>query len=150
MAYLDLAGFRARTTMPGGDVDRLEAASPGWILQKLISNSAEIDARLAKRFDVPFSVPYPEIVQDWLERIVTPRVYVKRGVNPSDEQFQMLQADAEAVWKAIAEAADSNIGLYDLPLRQDTSTTGIARGTPQVYAEPSPYDWTSVQRRLVP
>jgi hypothetical protein len=148
-AYLDLAGFRDRTTMPDGDVDGVEAAAPGWIDRKLAAMSAEIDARLSKRYDVPFMSPFPGAVQDWLERIVTPRVYFLRGVNPDDAQFQELKADADAAWRAVAEAADSSIGLYDLPLRSDTNATGITRGTPLAYAEASPYSWTDAQHEAI-
>lgn len=148
-AYLTLAGFRIRTTMPGGDVDAVEADVSGWIDAKLTSISAEIDARLAKRYATPFAAPYPEVLCDWLERIVTPRVYRRRGVNPADQQIAALDADAEAAWKAIAEAADSAVGLYDIPLRSNTTDTGIVKGTPLSYAEPSPYDFIDRQKEAI-
>ena len=148
-AYLTLATFKARTVMPAADVDRVEAAATGWIDQKLASRSAAIDARLAKRYDVPFSTPIPEAVLDWLARIVTPDVYFKRGVNPSDEQFAAYKGEADAAWAEIDRAADSVTGLFDLPLRQDTTMTGIARGTPLSYSEASPYTFTDRQREAV-
>jgi len=148
-AYLDFVGFKARSTMPDTEVDRVEAKWPGWILQQLASYSSQLDDQLAKRYPVPFREPVPEAIKNWLERIVTPRCYFKRGVNPSDEQFQALSADAEAVWKQVALAADSNTGLYDLPLRQDTSESGITKGGPLVHSEQSPYSWTDAQAEAV-
>lgn len=148
-AYLDLAGFKARTIMPSAEVDRLETAEPGWLLEKLTTVSSEIDDQLKKRYDAPFSLPYPKTVQSWLERIVTPDAYFKRGINASDAQYEEIKARAKDARLAVAEAADSNTGLYDLPLRQDSATTGIARGGPYAYSEASPYTFTDVQAEAV-
>jgi|ERR1017187_1543209 hypothetical protein len=48
--YEDLAGFKARTTMPSGDVDYLEQNSPGFIAQCIASESSWINGRLRKRY----------------------------------------------------------------------------------------------------
>jgi hypothetical protein len=145
ISYLTLAEFKMRTIMPGSDVDQIEAQAPGWILQQLASNSATIAARLAKRYNIPLAPPYPEAVMMWLARVSTVRAYLRRGVNPSDEQMSEIKADADAAWTEIAQAADANTGLWDLPLRGDTDSSGIIRGAPLGYSEQSPYTWTSKQ-----
>jgi hypothetical protein len=48
--YEDLAGFKARTTMPSGDVDILEENSPGFIAQCIATESSWINGRLRKRY----------------------------------------------------------------------------------------------------
>ncbi len=143
--YLALADFQALTLMPSDDVDAIELASPGWIDSQLEYWSAQIDSRLRKRYAAPFSVPYPLAVKGWLARIVTVRCYLKMGVRASDEQFAEIKADADAAIAEIKEAADSVTGLFDLPLREDTTTTGVSRGAPRSYTEASPYAWTTVQ-----
>lgn len=145
MAYLTENEFLALTTMPSSTVDSLAVVSPGWIAQQLSYWSAQIDARLRKRYAAPFASPYPLAVQGWLARIVTVRCYLKNGVDPNDLQFAEIKADADAALAEIKEAADSNEGLFDLPLRADTTATGVSRGGPFGYSEASPYVWTDVQ-----
>ena len=149
MAYLDLNGFKARTLMPAAEVDSIESFAAGWILQQLTDGSAYLDTRLAKRYEAPFTSPYPIAILKWLTQLVTVRVYFKRGVNPSDEQFALVQKDAETAEAEIKEAADSDAGLFDLPLRSDTNASGIVKGGPFSYSEQSPWTWTDVQLEAV-
>jgi hypothetical protein len=133
--------------MASADVDALEIIEPGWILQQISDASAEIDARLAKRYAVPFSNSSPPLaILRWLTAIVTPLCYFKRGVNPSDAQFAQILKAAERAEAAIKEAADSNTGLYELPLRADSAAGGITRGFPRGYSEASPYVGFTIQR----
>lgn len=143
-SFLDLTGFKARTLMPGTDVDAVETAASGWILQQLVDNSALIRARLDKRYG-PWVAPYPIAILRWLEQLVTLLVYVKRGVNPSDEQFQLIAKRADQADAEIKEAANSETGLFDLPLIQG-GASGVVNGGPQVYAEQSPYTGFDLQR----
>jgi hypothetical protein len=144
--YLDKDAFAALTVMPSGDVDLVEAAAPGWIDRKLAAKSRWIDALLAKRYEVPFVAPYPDTVTDWLARIVTLAAFLRRGVDPNDEQFVAIKADAEAAEAEIREAAASEEGLFELPLRADLTTTGVSKGDPFVYSEASPYVGFDLQR----
>lgn len=144
--YLTIATFKNLTAMPSTDVDALEAIAPGWVDAKLAAKSRWIDARLSKRYAVPFTAPYPEAVTDWLARIVTLNAYLRRGVDPNDRQFEELKADAEAAELEVKEAAESEKGLFELPLRADTAAGGISKGGPLGYSEASPYAWTDVQR----
>ncbi len=145
MAYLDLTSFKALTIMPAADVDGIESVAPGWILGQLTYWSGWLDSRLRKRYAAPFALPYPEAVTGWLARIVTVRAYLKRGVDQTDEQFLSIKEDAAEAMEEIKEAADSVVGLFDLPLREDTTASGISRGGPFAYTEASPYVWTDVQ-----
>ncbi len=145
MAYLDKAAFAILTVMPAESVDAIEVVAPGWIDAQLEYWSKQIDSRLSKRYATPFAAPYPEAVTGWLARIVTVRCFLKRGVDPSDMQFDEYKADAAAAMEEIKEAADSNEGLFDLPLRADTTASGISRGGPFGYSEASPYVWTDGQ-----
>lgn len=144
-SYLTVAEFRLRTTMPMADVDEIEQSEVGYILARLTARTARIDSQLRKRYAVPFAAPVPEVVLDWLTTVVTPDLWLKRGVNPSDAQVAAIFAMADKAWAEIEKAADSEGGLYDLPLRQDTTATGISQGGPFSSSQQSPYVWTTEQ-----
>lgn len=147
-SYLTTAEFKMRSLIPSDYVDAIEAVDAGWTALQLEEASAWIDSRLAKRYATPFASPYPIAVLSWLTRIVTVRCYLKRGVEATDEQFQAIQEDAAEARKECMEAADSNVGLFDLPLRSNTTASGIDRSGPFGYSEQSPYAWASQQRRV--
>ena len=146
-SYLTTAEFKTRTLIPGEFVDAIEAVDAGWTLIQLEEASAWIDSRLRKRYAAPFSSPYPVQVLSWLARVVTVRCLLKGGVAATDEQYLSIQQDAADAKAEITEAATSDAGLFDLPLRSDTTATGIAKGGPLSYSEQSPYVWASMQRR---
>lgn len=148
--YLDFDGFRNLSTIPSGFVDDVEKVSPGWIEGQLEYWARWIDSRLRKRYASPFAAfnatpPTPASVQGWLARIVTVRVWIKRGVDPNDLQFAAVQEDATAAQAEVLEAANSETGWFDLPLKGDEDGSAISRGNPRVYSEASPYVWTDVQ-----
>lgn len=146
--YLDLPGFRAETLMPGSDVDTLETLHPGWIAGQLDSWSRKIDSRLRKRYAVPFAAPIPATVKSWLAQIVTLRAYLKRGVDPKDEQFTVIKEDADEALDEIKEAADAVDGLYDLPLLDTGDASAISKGGPRSYSEAGPYVGFDAQERI--
>lgn len=148
MSYLDKDAFAALSTIPAEFLDAIEDVAPGWIDAQLVSWSRQIDARLAKRYAVPFAEPAPDIVTAWLARIVTLQCYMKRGVDPSDIDMDFLRADYQRALDEIKEAADAQFGLFDLPLRADTTKSGISKGGPFAYTEASPYAWTDEQGRV--
>ncbi len=139
MAYLTKEEFTERTLMPTSDVNALEAKEPGHIDALLEGWSRWIDARLRKRYAVPFEAPYPETVKEWLARLVTLRAYFKLGVDVNDEQYPSVQNDHNEAKEEIKEAANAVDGLFDLPLAPAVQTSGIVRGGPLVYSEASPY-----------
>jgi len=148
VAYMDLAEFRSATLMPGSFVDELEAAEPGFIDKRLYLQSAKIDARLAKRYDAPFKQPYPAAVLEWLVSLVTYEAWLKRGIAATDEQAEQYKTDRDLARGDLESAANSEVGLFDLPLRSDTDATGVARGFPQSVSEQSPYAWMSKQAEI--
>lgn len=146
-AYLDTAGFKNHSPMANAAVDELETFAPGFLAAQLTAKSAWIDGRLSKRYEAPFAAPYPALVLEWLGRIVTPIAMMKRGVDPNDPQYVAIREDADAAKSEVDEAANSNEGRFELPLRSDTSANGVTRGGPRSYTEASPYVWTDEQRR---
>jgi hypothetical protein len=145
MAYLDLTGFKASSIMPDEDVDALNTRYAAFFAAQLDNESAWIDARLRKRYDVPFASPYPKAVVRWLAALVTEKAYLKRGVDPNDQEMTSIFEAAKDARAEILEAADSDTGLFDLPLRADTTASGVSRGSPLSYSETSPYVWTDQQ-----
>jgi hypothetical protein len=147
-AYLTLVEFKTLSVMPSVFVDEIEAVSSGWTLGQLTLESARMDARLRKRYAAPFDLPAPVCVQGWLAKIVTLSAYVKRGFDPTDKQGQMYVDDRNTAVAEIKEAADAVDGLFDLPLRADTTDSGISKASPRAYSEQSPYVFTDGQRRV--
>ncbi len=142
---LTLDEFKDRATIPAEYVDEIETLRPGWYAAQAGVVYAWIFARLSKRYAVPFADPEPEIVKKWATDLLTERVWIRRGVDPSTAD---MQAASEAVAETrgeIKEAADAETGLFDLPLRADTTTSGISKGGPFGYSEQSPYVWYDVQ-----
>lgn len=146
-SYMTLGEFRTRTLMPKVDVDVVEAETPGFVLARSTAHSAKIDTRLRKRYVAPFVSPIPEIILEWLTKIVTYEIYLKRGVDPSDQTLQLIRADKEQADTELKEAADSVAGLFDLPVRDTADTSAIAKGGPLFYTETSPYTAFDIQRR---
>lgn len=136
--------------MPGSYVDEVETKHPGYIDAKLEAKSAVIDSRLRKRYLAPFTdlAKLPVVVKEWLATIVTPEVFLKRGISGTDEQWSEYVKLAEAANRDIDLAANAEGGLFDLPLRNDgSSPTGIVGGT-LVYSQQSPYVWTDEQAEI--
>jgi hypothetical protein len=138
-AYLTTNEFALLSTCPVEYTDALASSAPGWLEAQLEAWSRQIDARLAKRYRVPFTAPVPEVVKAWLARLVTIRVYLRRGIDATDMQFAEVKADADRAFDELKEAADANIGLYDLPLIEGSTSTGISKGGPFGYSEQSPW-----------
>lgn len=144
-AYLTVAEFTTLTLMPNEFVAVIETRYPGFIDAQLLTVSDWLDARLRKRYLVPFVAPYPVAARGWLAKIVTPRVWLKRGVDPTDAQWPVIQQDATDAIAEVTEAANSDVGLFDLPVAPGASLSAISQGNTSVYSEQSPYAWTDVQ-----
>jgi hypothetical protein len=118
--------------------DELERDYPGWLDAQLEQESRNIDSRLRKRYAVPFALPAPAKACEWLARLVTHNSHYQRGFRASDdESVELAKTSKTDALAEMKEAADSVVGLYDLPLASGAS--GISKGGPQVYSEQSPY-----------
>ena len=151
-AYLTLAQWKDRTTMSPGDVDALERKRPGFVGIALGARSATINARLTKRYAVPFQAhpDTPEIVLVWLTDLVSLDAYKALGFSPSSEQDELIVAAAQAAESQLAEAANAETGLFELPLRETSpGGSGVEKGGPYAYSEPGPYHWLDAQREAV-
>lgn len=147
--YLTDSEFRLLTLLPVNVIDEVEARTPGWLTQQLTTVSSRMDARFAKRYAAPFVVPYPTVVQEWLAHIVSWRCYLKRGVNSLDSEAAEYKAQHDQALKEIEEAANSETGLFELPLKQSQPDgSGVVRGGPSSYSEQSPYVWTDSQAEI--
>lgn len=48
--YLDVLGFRRRSTMPSAKIDALDAREKGWIQKRIMAWSSRLNAQLRKRY----------------------------------------------------------------------------------------------------
>jgi len=146
--YISLSEFTSMSVMPASDIAQLEVTSPGWIAAQSDLISRHIDARLRKRYRVPF-VTVPVAVQMWVTSILTHRAYLKRGVDPTDVQSQTIVDDATRAQEEVLEAANCDTGLFDLPLLSEyNAASGAVKGAPLSYSEQSPYVWMDNQYNL--
>jgi hypothetical protein len=144
--YLNVQTFKSYTVAPAEYADYIESSEPGWLDGQLTIWSRKLDAQLRKRYAVPFDEPVPEAVKLWLAALVTWPLYLKRGIDPTDTMMSEIRDAHRDAWKEIQEAADLEKSRTDLPLRANTTETGISKGGVVHYAEASPYTWTTVQR----
>lgn len=131
--------------MPADYIDAIERSQAGWVDAQLALVWAKIEARLWKRYAIPFIAPAPEVALGWLTDIVTLRCWVKRGFDPGTLDMQPILDAAAQAQADVAEAADGEVGKFELPLRQDSLTNATKRGGPRSYSEASPYVWTTLQ-----
>jgi hypothetical protein len=148
MAYLTLQDFTDRTVAPTSYITEVETDQPGWTLKQINMWGRWIDARLGKRYAVPFDTDTPEVIKNWLSRLITWELYLKRGINPDDAQVAMIQERATTAEAEVKEAATGDTGLFEIPLKETPKpdAEGITRGAPLAYTEAGPYAWSRVQR----
>lgn len=133
-----IAKAGAGVVIPAGIVALLP--NPCFIDVRIADWTALIEARLRKRYAVPFTSPVPAAVLLWLTAAVTADCYERRGFNPGSEQDKdAILGARDRVLADLKEAADSVTGLFDLPLRDDTAGSGIVAEGPLSYTETSPY-----------
>lgn len=144
---VSVAQFMVRTIMPQDDVTQLESSEPGFVQACLDDNWDLITSRLRKRYDVAkMQADPPRVALKWLVKLTTRDCYDKRGNNPSSlSDEKAIYGAAERAELDLKEAADSQTGLYDLPLLASSSSSGVTKGGPLGYTETSPYVWTSRQ-----
>ena len=87
------------------------------------------------------ATPVPETVLKWLTFLVTDDVATRHGINPNDPLAIRISEKAKLAETELAEAANSQTGLFDLPTSEDQASS-INTGGPRSYSENSPYTWT--------
>lgn len=143
--YLSVSDFRTRTIIASAQVDVLEQAKPGFLAAKLDQRARWIEARLRKRYAVPFAAPIPVAVVGWLVAMVTKDALLALGTNAPDEQVQEIFKANDTAEAEIKEAADEQNGLFDLPLRDDKPESAIVEASPLASSQVSPFDWIDVE-----
>ncbi len=148
--YLTYDGFVSATTMPDEFITEVEHRYPGWVEGQLGFWARWIDARLRKLYATPFNAhdavdPTPPQIQLWLAQMVAVEVWLKRGVDLNDQQFDRISDRADTARAEILEAANSEDNWFDLPKRVTEDGSLIVHSTTQVYSEQSPYVFTDRQ-----
>jgi hypothetical protein len=91
--------------------------------------------------------PVPDVMIRWIVDMTTPRVFERRGVHPSNDDAIKLMFEREATAaREVADAANSETGLFDLPLNTDTGGSGVTAPAPIAHSQASPYHWMNIQR----
>jgi len=146
--YVPLATFRSLSVIPRADTDSIEASSPGFIEARSALHQSWLEGRLRKRYAVPFDpAAVPAVVTLWLVSLLTLDAYAKRGFNPDLPELKPMADAAQRALDEVKEAADSETGLFDLPLI-DGSSSAVVNGGPRFYSETSPYVGLDIQRQI--
>lgn len=118
-AWQDLADF---CSLPP---EWLLAAGQRFIEAQCAIFESKLHDQLRNRYAVPFLTPNAT-AKGWVAAQVAFEVLRKRGVDPTDVMYGEYR-DAAALARAeISAAADSDIGLFELPTL--VSVTPVARG----------------------
>lgn len=150
--YLTSDELKLLGTMPAENVDRLEQRYPGIVVATIRAVSAIADGYLRKRYKVEeFAAPFPMALKMNVAAIVSYRLYMKQGFQPTSEQDTNIRLDKEAAERWFQEAANSAEGLIELPLRETTppDVGAVSEGGPLFYSEASPYTWMDRQREAL-
>ncbi len=146
--YTDLVHIKANGALTPVAVDQL-VADVGPLDPIIAGRSAYISSRLFKRYAVPFADPVPEAVRQWACDLVLERALMRRGTNPDSDLLEAVTRAADTARAELKEAADSETGLFDIPLRTSPTVSGVVYGTPLSYSEASPYEWIDAQAEAI-
>lgn len=140
-SYLTFAEYKARSRLRDSTIDRAGSAKVEVWLREY---SSDINSRLTKRYAVDFADPgpKPEILLGWLTAFVDRDVQEFCGGPPEGREDEWIVKRADRAEEKLKEAADSEQGLRELPLR-DTDPLGssaINKGAPMVVSYHTVYD----------
>lgn len=149
-AYIDMDYVKSVGSMPPPDIDTVESIFPGTFVALELATRRMIDARLTKRYLTPFDfngASVPEVVRWNQAQLVVAALFQKRGYNPGSAQDQIIQQNKVDALAWLKEAADSEAGLVELPLKEGTSpdSPGIVKASPLSTSDQTPYDWIDRQ-----
>ena len=139
--YVDLEYLKNVGTYEPDSLDDFNERYPGRVDAIIESISRIFDARLSKRYAVPFEAPYPEAVKFHIAQIVCHQVRLQRGSNLGSEQDSDLVKAKDDAWAWVREAADAKDGLVELPLREDPAAaqSAVKRSGALGRSDASPY-----------
>lgn len=93
------------------------------------------------------ATPVPEVMLRWIVDTTTPRIFERRGVNPTNDSQYTKMGERDALALAEVERASNAVtGLFDLPLNVDTGGSGVSAPQPIGGGQASPFAWMDVQR----
>lgn len=143
--FLDLTTFNDATVAAPEYVAEVNSRYPTFLPAQFGLVSAYIEGRLRKRYPQAFVAPYPLQLIDWATHILTYRMMNRRGIDSTDEQAADYRKNHDTALAEVLEAADSENGRWDIPLRADTNQSGIDDTLPMSYSQSSPYVWMDEQ-----
>lgn len=83
--------------------------------------------------------PVPSTILGWLVALLNVDILRKRGVNADDPQMALLVQEKADALAEVAQAANSQDGLFDLPTNDDGATSAVTTGGVLSYSESSPF-----------
>lgn len=140
--YITFAELKEASAYEPADWDGLNARRPNTVASWLRLTQSAIDDPLRLRYAVPFVTTPPSQAPDpalapatlkrWQIALMDARfLRMRRETGADVSEDADLLAEADAVRKEIEAAADtSNEPHAELPLRADTTATGVSRGGP--------------------
>lgn len=118
-AYVSEADFRKSTRLAVAVVNSIDTERPDFIDVALSERSAELNARLRKRYNVPLTMAeVPTMVRRWVIVLVSYDVLTASGF-PANGSEEPIVAEYQLALEQIKETADTENGLYELPLYAD-------------------------------
>lgn len=148
-SYLTFAEYSARSRIRASLITQAGSAKvEAWLAER----SSKICARLVKRYAVDFTDPgpTPDVVLGWLGALVDHDVQEYVGGTPEGREDAWIVKRAEQADAEIKEAADSETGLFELPLRNTDAlgNSAINKGGPFVRKYLTPFKfWQAIASR---
>ena len=90
--------------------------------------------------------PVPEAVLGWITTLVSLATLRKHRVPSNDPIVELMVEECKTALAEVAQAANSNDGLFDLPMNDGTDS-GVKTGGPLFYSENSPYVGADLQEQ---
>lgn len=145
-SYLTFAEYKARSRLRASIIDAAGSAKvEAWLSER----SSKIRARLVKRYAVDFADPGPvaDVILGWLGALVDRDVQEYVGGPPEGREDEWIVKRADQAEAELKEAADSETGLFELPIRNTDplGSCGINKGGPVVESYNTIQGWFDAQ-----
>lgn len=137
--------------------DELTARRPATVAAWLGLTQSVIDDPLRLRYAVPFGVTPPSLTPDpalvpktakgWQVALMDAKfLRARRTPGAESAEDADIGATEQRVLDAIAAAADQDRPAHpELPLRSDTSASGVSKGGPMMRSYNTPWGWIDDQ-----